>query len=145
MRSGQVIIWNYINGQPLKECANPFKAEIPILQHLINERQAFRAVCVASGHNVLVFNDTDMFTKEKLKHSFSYNTRSITALVHCGPSMVAYAIEGGEIILYSVVMNQEQGVLGKFQTLVTVEQLVHVKDSILIAGRSDGVIQVRIP
>uniref|UniRef100_A0A7S1IYZ1 EF-hand domain-containing protein n=1 Tax=Eutreptiella gymnastica TaxID=73025 RepID=A0A7S1IYZ1_9EUGL len=144
MRCGSVLVWNYINGQPLKELSATLKAEVSVCCHVVNVRQNLRQVCVASGHKVCTFEDGEKAFKERVKHSFQFNKEAVTAMVQCDTSVLAYAIEGGEIIVYSVVMNKKEAVLGKPQSLVTVDSLLYLqhKDSILIAARSDGYLQL---
>ena len=76
--------------------------------------------------------------------SHCYNEHAITCMTVCAPSVVAYAIDGGLIVLFNVVMCSVVGELASAIGMVTVESVVHVErmPSILFAGRSDGHIQV---
>ena len=95
------------------------------------------------------FNQLGMFEdntfRGKMVKSYSYSEASITCMTSCAPSVIAYCIESGMILLFNVVMNNIVGQLADSLGMsITVESVVHTEriPSILFAARSDGQIQV---
>eukprot|EP01012_Entosiphon_sulcatum_P039997 TRINITY_DN53619_c0_g1_i1.p1 TRINITY_DN53619_c0_g1~~TRINITY_DN53619_c0_g1_i1.p1 ORF type:complete len:1158 (-),score=109.58 TRINITY_DN53619_c0_g1_i1:4-3477(-) len=140
---GKLHFWNYITGQCLKELTATNKCEITGTVHILHEVQDLRQVFAAAGPTLYLWAETEGKSDTPLS-TFCHQGASICAIAHCGTSVIACAVDGGVIVLYSMLTGSETGVLGTARPTVTIEEMAFLpsRDGLLAVARSDGHVQL---
>ena len=109
LSGGELVIWNYINGEQLKRCNNPNTFELTCIQHVEGSVSASAeggAFVVAAGWSsqILLWSDVagEFFTNLRQEINIGNHWGHIYSISYSQPNRLALGTTSGAVLVYDI-------------------------------------------